>query len=107
MLERSLGPDTREIDLVQRDDDWNFCRSSVAERLLCLWHDAIIGRHDKHSDIRNVCSSRPHFSERLVARCVDKRDLLIVLVDLIGPNMLSDAATFTADDVRTVNLVEQ
>ena len=99
--------DARQIDLVERHDDRHAGRPGMADRFFGLRHDAVVGRHDQHGDVGDVGAAGPHFGEGLVARRIDERDLAAVLLDLIGANVLRDAAAFAADHVDADDLVQQ
>ena len=57
-------------------------RAGVADRFFGLRHDAVVGRHDQHGDVGHVGAAGPHLGERFVARRIDERDPLAVLLDL-------------------------
>ena len=93
--------------LFERHDDRHAGRLGVADRLFGLRHDAVVGRHDQHGDIGHVGAAGPHFGEGLVARRIDEGDLAAVLLDLIGADVLRDAAAFAADHVDADDPVQQ
>ena len=99
--------DAGQIDLVQRHDDRHSGRLGVADRLFGLRHDAVVGRHDQHGDIGDVGPAGPHFGERLVARRIDEGDRAAVLLDLVGADVLRDAARFAGDHVDADDPVQQ
>ena len=99
------------VDLVHRDDDRDVGRLGVVERLDGLRHHAVIGRHDQHDDVGGRRTAGPHGGERLVTRGVDEGDrpvLAVVLdVDLVGTDVLGDAAGLVAHDIGLADRVEQ
>ena len=96
--------DAGQVDLVQRHDDRHAGRPGVADGFFGLRHDAVVGGHDQHGDIGDVGAAGPHFGEGFVARRIDEGDLAAVLFDLVGANVLRDAAAFAADHVDADDL---
>ena len=76
-------------------------------RLDGLRHHAVVGRHHQDDDVGDLGAAGPHGGERLVARRVDERDLPAVLLDLVGADVLGDAAGLAGDDVGLADAVEQ
>ena len=97
----------RLVDLVDGDDDRHPRRLGVMDRLDRLRHDAVVGRDDQHHDIGHLGAARAHGGERGVARRVDEGDLLAVALDLIGADVLGDAARLAGDDIGLADRVEQ
>jgi hypothetical protein len=95
------------VDLVHGDEDRDFGRPRMVDGLDCLWHDAVVGRHHEHSDVRHLRSAGPQRGERLVARRVEERDPPAVVVDLVGADVLCDAAGLRLDDRALAQGVEQ
>src|SRR4051794_38765012 len=99
------------VHLVDRDDDRDACRLGVVERLDGLRHDAVVGGHDEDGDVGHLRAAGTHGGERLVARGVDEGDravdALVLVVDLVGTDVLGDAARLVGDDVRRPDRVEQ
>jgi hypothetical protein len=79
----------------------------VADRLDGLGHHAVVGRDHEHDDVGDLSTAGAHLGERRVAGRVDEGDLLAVLLDLIGTDVLGDSTRFTGDHVRVANTVEQ
>ena len=95
------------VHLVDGHDDRNAGRLGVLDGFDGLRHDAVIGRHHQDRDIGRLGAAGTHGGERLVARGVEEGDLLAVLFDLIGADMLGDAAGFAGDHVGLADGVEQ
>ena len=55
----------------------------------------------------DVRAAGPHGGERLVAGRVDERDAAAVDLDLVGADVLGDAAASPADDVRLADRVQE
>ena len=69
---------------------------------------AIVGGDHQDDDVGDVGAARAHLGECLVARRVEEGDLRLVgQRDLIGADMLGDAAGFARDDVGAADGVEQ
>ena len=112
LVAQELGPDAVRIgallvDLVDRHDDRHAGRAGVVDELNRLRHDAVVGGNDEYRDIGRLRAAGAHCRERLVAGRVDEGDLLAVLLDLVGADMLGDAARLGRDDVRLADRVEQ
>ena len=72
-----------------------------------LRHDAVVSSDDEDSDIRDLGAARTHGREGLMARRVEEDDLLALAVDLVGTDVLRDAAGLVRLDVRVADAVEQ
>ena len=81
LLVDAVEVDARQVDLVERHDDRHVGRAGVADRFFGLRHDAVVGRHDQHGDVGHVGAAGPHLGERFVARRIDERNPLAVLLD--------------------------
>ena len=79
----------------------------MADRFLGLRHNAVVGRHDQDGDIGDVGPARPHFCKGFVPRRIDESDRLAVLFDLIGADVLGNAALFTRNHVNADNAVQK
>src|SRR5439155_23377671 len=104
----ALRVDTRFVNFVNGDNEWNLCGSCMRDRFESLRHDAIVSRHDEDDDVRDSSATRTHQREGLVTRRVQESDLPIVLhLDLICPNMLRDAAGLLFGDLGLSERVQQ
>ena len=101
----------RLVDLVDRDHDRHVGRLGVVQRLDRLRHDAVVGRDHEDRDVGDLRTTGTHGGERLVARGVDEGDgaldALVLGPDLVGTDVLGDAAGLARDDVRVADRVEQ
>ena len=95
------------VDLVDRHDDRHAGRLGMADRFDRLRHDAVVGRHHQNGDVGGLGAAGAHRREGGVAGRVDEGDLVTVLLDLIGADMLGDAAGFAGDDIGIADRVEQ
>ena len=84
-----------------------FGRLGVRDRFLGLRHDAVVGSHDQHHHVGDLGAARAHRRERLVARRVEERDHALRGLDVIGADVLRDAARLAARHARAANRVEQ
>ena len=108
LLHHPLGIGFGLVDLVDGDDDWSLRRLGVANRLDRLRHDAVIRSHHQHDDVGHLRSSRAHRGEGRVAGGVDEGDGLATgRNDLVGADMLRDAAGFARDHIGVADGVEQ
>ena len=79
----------------------------MSDRFLGLRHDAVVGGHDQHDHVGHVGAAGTHRGERLVARRIEERDDALRRGDVIGADVLRDAARFAAGHARAANGVEQ
>jgi hypothetical protein len=107
LLVNPLHVGAGQVDLVDADDDRNTGRAGVADGLLGLGHDAVVGGHDDHRAIGDIGAPRPHLRERLVAGGIDERDRLVVPLDGVGADVLGDAAALARRHVDADDAVEQ
>src|SRR4051812_36099518 len=95
------------VDLVDRDEDRHPGRLRVVDRLAGLRHHAVVGRDDDDRDVGDLGAAGAHGGERLVAGRVEEGDDLVADVDLVGADVLGDAAGLACDDVGLAHGVEQ
>ncbi len=107
ILQHALLIAAGKIKLVHGDDDRHFGRPRVADGFDRLRHDAVVGRHDQNHEIGQDRPAGPHLGEGRVTRRIDERDLLAIVFDLIGGNVLSDAARLSGRHVCRADLVQQ
>ena len=99
-----IGP----VDLVDRHDHRHLGRLGVIDRLDRLRHDAIVGGNHEHDDVGDLGAARAHGGEGGVARRVDESDLASRgCSDLVGADVLGDAAGFACRHFGRANGVEQ
>ena len=80
----------------------------MIDRLDRLRHDGIVGRHDKHHDVRDLRAPCPHGRERRVAGSVQERqDRIVPRRDLVGAYVLRDAASLASSDLGVANCVKK
>ncbi len=80
----------------------------MADGLDRLLLDAVVGRDHQHHDVGDVGAARAHRGEGLMARRVDEGDALAALQhDLVGADMLGDAAGLAAHHVGLAQRVEE
>ena len=103
-----FGLGVRLVDLVDRDDHRHMRGARMGDRLDRLRHDAVIGRDDEHDDIRHLGAAGAHRREGGVAGRIDEGHRQAVRRrDLIGADMLGDAAGFAGDDIGMADRIEQ
>ena len=98
----------RLVDLVDRNDHRHAGRLGVADRLDRLRHQPVVGRHHQHNDIGDIGAAHAHFGERFMARRIEEGDEIAPLgLDLIGADMLGDAARLAAHHIGAAQRVEE
>ena len=106
LAEHALWVGVVLVDLVDSNDDRHLGRLGMVDRLDRLGHDTVVGGDDEHDDVRRVGAAGPHLRERGVTRRVEERDLLAVLLDLVGADVLGDATGLAGHDVGMTDLVQ-
>jgi hypothetical protein len=82
--------------------------SGTCDRLYRLRHHPVVGGDDEHDDIRHSRAARAHGGEGGMTGRVEEGDLLAATeLDLIGADMLGDAARFAGNYVCLAQRVEQ
>ena len=72
----------------------------MIDRFNGLWlHPVISGDHKNH-DIRNVCSSGTHGREGFVTGSIKESDIVIIMANVVGPNVLGNASSFSFGNFR-------
>ena len=79
----------------------------MADRLLRLRHEAVIGRHHEHGAVGHIGPTGPHLREGFVAGSIDERNRAAVPLNRVGPHVLGDAAALTRRHIHTENAIEQ
>ena len=99
------------VDLVDRHHDRHVGGLGVVDRLHRLRHHAVVGRDHQDRDVGGLRTAGTHGGERLVTRGVDEGDQPLVAVelggDLVGADVLGDAAGLALADVGLADGVEQ
>ena len=88
----AVGVGARLVDLVDGDDDRDARLLGVVDGLDRLRHRAVVGGDDEHDDVGHLRAARAHGGERLVAGRVEEDDVAAVARDLVGADVLRDAA---------------
>ena len=109
---RQLVPDLFRVravlvDLVDGDDDRHVGRLGVLDCFLGLRHDAVVGRDDQDDDVGHLRAARAHRGEGGVARRVEEGDDAARRLDVIGADVLRDAARLARGDLGAADVVEQ
>ena len=79
----------------------------MVDRLVGLRLHAVVGGHDDDRDVGHAGAAGAHRGERLVAGRVEEGDELAVVVDLVGADVLRDAAGLALDDLGRADRVQQ
>src|SRR5918994_211087 len=96
------------VDLVDRDEDRHLGGFRVVDRLARLRLHAVVGRHHDDRDVGDLRAAGAHRRERLMARRVEEGDDLVVgRVDLVGADVLRDAAGLAGGHLGLADGVEQ
>src|SRR5699024_8679480 len=99
------------IHLVNGDHDWHFRRFCVVESLYRLWHNAIIGSHDQHSNVCDFGTTGTHGGKRFVTRGINERKCTVfafmLYLDLVGTDVLGNTTGFGLTHSSRSNRVQR
>ena len=99
------------VDLVDGYDDRHAGCLGVVQRLDRLRLHAVVGRDHQDHQVGGLGTAGTHGGERLVTRGVDEGDLAVLAVDhgvdLVGADVLGDAAGFVRHQVGVPDRVQQ
>src|SRR6266496_4199974 len=109
LLAHPDGVGLRLVDLVDRHHDRHPGRLGVVDRLDGLRHVIVVSGDQQHHHVGDGGTARTHGGERLVARGVDEGHQAAVGsgLDLVGADVLGDAAGLGGDHVGTPDGVQQ
>ena len=80
----------------------------MGDGLLGGGHHAVVGGDDDDGDIGDLRTACTHGGEGFVSRGVEEGDAASVFeFDVVGTDVLCDAACLTGDDVGLADVVEQ
>jgi hypothetical protein len=107
LLPHLLGRRFGLVDLVERHDDRHSGRLRMVDGLDCLRHDAVVGRHHQHHDVSRFRAPRAHGREGFVTRRVEEGDHSALRFDVIGADVLRNAARLAGRNLGAADVVEQ
>jgi hypothetical protein len=97
----------RLVDLVHRDDDRHLRRLRMVHGLDRLRHHAVVRGHHQHDEVGDLAAARAHRREGFVARRVEEGDDAARRLDVVGADVLGDAAGFAHRHARLADRVEE
>ena len=95
------------VDLVDGDQDRHVGGPGVVDRLLRLRHHPVVGGDDDDGDVGHLGAAGSHRGEGGVAGGVEEGDRLFVVVDLVGADVLGDAAGLARRHLGLADRVQQ
>lgn len=95
------------VDLIDGHDDRNAGRFGVVDRLPGLRHDAVVGRNHQDHDIGHLGTTGSHGGKGFMAGGVEEGDFAAVELDVIGADVLRDAASLAGNDVGFANCIQE
>ena len=95
------------INLVDRHDNRHVARLGVCNRFLGLWHHAVVGSDDKHDNVGDLGTTCAHCRERFVTRGIQEGNDALRRLDVIGADVLGNAACLAAGNASTADRIEQ
>ncbi|RMT41165.1 hypothetical protein ALP47_05114 [Pseudomonas savastanoi] len=111
-MDRQLAADTIEVstrlvDLVHRNNQRNASRNSMLNSFDGLRHNAVVSCNHQNHDIRCLGTTGTHGGKRGVTRGVEERDHAAFGFNVVGTDVLGDAASFASCNLGTTDVVEQ
>ena len=96
------------INLIDRDNQRHLGRAGMADGFHRLRHDTIISGDNQHHHIGHRCTTRAHGGEGFMARCINEGYAIAGgNRDLIGADMLRDAARFMGNDIGLAQRIQK
>jgi hypothetical protein len=95
-----------QIHLVDGYHHGHISGLGVAYGLKGLGHHAVVRSHHYHRDIGRLRPSGAHCRERFVPRSIEERHLPVVVGDLVGTDVLRDAARLALDHLSLTDGVQ-
>ena len=106
MLLDLVGIRARLIHFIDSDDYRYSGSLRVVDSFYCLRHNTVVRGHNEDSNIRCLRASRSHCCERLVTRCVEEGDRLVVDDGSVRADVLCNTAGFSLGYVGVADSVE-
>ena len=95
------------VDFVDRNDNRDIGGAGMINGFNGLRHHAVIGGHHQNDDVGDFGAARPHGRERLMTRRVQKGDLSPFGGDMVGADMLGNAAGFQIGNSGFADNIQQ
>ncbi len=95
------------VNLVDRHDDRHSGSLGVVDGFAGLGHDAIVGGDHQDNDIGNLGTAGTHGGKSLVTRRIEEGNLAAVQFNVVGADMLGNAARLAGDDIGFSNGVQK
>ena len=97
-----------KVDLIDGNDDRYAGALRMRDRFDGLRHDLVVGCDHNDDDVGDLSTTGTHGGKRFVTGGVEERDgALVGNLDVIGTNVLRDAAGFARDHVGLSDVIEQ
>ena len=95
------------VNLVQGHNYRRLGRPGVVDSLLGLRHDTVVGGNHQDHDVGHLGAAGPHGREGLVARRVQERHAPLAEIDVVGADVLRDAAGLPFDHLGRTDVIQQ
>ncbi len=87
------------VHLVDSYDYGHIRGARMVDGFPCLLHHAVISRDNQDDQVGDLGAAGAHGRECLVAGCVKKDNFAALCPDMVGADMLGDAAGFATGDI--------
>ena len=88
------------IYFIDSNNERDFSRLCVIDSLDCLWLHSVIGSDHKNHNICNVGPSGTHGRECFMTWSIEESDVVIIMANVVGTNVLGNASSFTFGNFR-------
>ena len=95
----------RLINLINGHQKRNFSRLNDTISFDGLRLDAIVGRYYQDSDVSDLGAAAAHSSKSFMTGSINKSQGSVLADNLVGTNVLGDAARFTGHDVSAADRI--
>ena len=107
LLTHAIGCGIGLVDLVDRHHQRYAGVARVMDGFHRLRHDAVVGRHHQHHDIGGLGAARAHGGKGLVTRGIEEGNNALRGFDMVGADVLGNAAGFAGGHLGLANVIEQ
>ena len=107
LLLDAIGVGIGFVGLGDRHNHGNASGLGVLDGFLGLGHDSVVRRHHQNHDIGSLGTTGTHGGERLVTGGIQEGNHAARRLDVVGADVLRDAARFAGGDLRAPDVVEQ
>ena len=95
------------VNFVHRDNEWNSRRFGVMNCFFCLRHHTIVRSNNQDNQVSRFRTACTHRCKGFVPRCIKEGHHAAIGFNMIGADMLCNAACFAGSHPRTSYVIKQ